>query len=123
MLKFKRDNRVSGTYWAESERFQLRILKEKYEGKVHWLLDVRELTDTAGVRHAVGQPVIARTDCEKLAEAKRVAARFVELAEDTSTYGLESVLSRAATQIVEEDIAEIQASPEYQRAMARLNAN
>ncbi|AXH46929.1 hypothetical protein I5G67_gp093 [Mycobacterium phage Aminay] len=119
-IKFKKQ--YKGLYFGKSDRHEFRIIKETYEGATYWLLDVKELVETAGIIHAIGQRVIAKTDNGTFGEAKRVAQRFAEKAGDVSEYGAQSVLHRASIEITEEDIAAIRATPEYQRAIAMLDS-
>lgn len=71
-LTWKRD-RYSG-HWAYGDTYGYQLLRE---GKT-WLLNVREVLETAGVRHTLGQPIHydLRQRFDTLAEAKTVLQFF-----------------------------------------------
>lgn len=108
-----------GVYWGHSDDHAYRIMRdEKRKGGYHWLLDARTLIETAGVKHSLGQPIIAQTLCDSFAEAKRVAAKAVELLSRHPSWDVRQALTKGHTAVIDEDIAEIRASREYQRAIA-----
>lgn len=76
-LRFRRDSR--GFYVAESDT--LRYTVHNYDPGP-WLLEVRTLTTTAGIRHAVGQPVIATAMHDTKSLCVAVARAFHDLGED-----------------------------------------
>jgi hypothetical protein len=55
-------------------------------GASRWLLQIRELTDTAGVRHALGQPVIDHATAATKAELVAVANAYSALGDDYQSH-------------------------------------
>ena len=73
-LRFRRD-KGSGVYWAYGEEYGYSLTRDGRE----WRIDVREIRDTAGVRHTLGQPVLWWASgrlAETLALAKEIVGRF-----------------------------------------------
>lgn len=80
-LKFRRS--PLNSYTADGATCRYIVLRTA-DQKGWWTLDVYRAEETAGVRHTLGRVRIATTDCEKLAEAKAVAAEFEALGDDYS---------------------------------------
>lgn len=77
MLRFTRDRENAG--------YQARTDTHRYVVSMHgrgWLLTIQELTETAGVKHAHGQPVIAESYDDTRGLCYAVANAFHDLGND-----------------------------------------
>jgi hypothetical protein len=77
-LKFHRTH--TSVYHAKGATKSYAVYRDKIDH--WWILDIRELTETAGVRHSINQPVIATqaSDVKRLAIA--VANTYEKLSDD-----------------------------------------
>jgi hypothetical protein len=76
-LTFRKE--AAGRYFATDDTYQYALAAHSGRSRSgRWLLQVRKLTETAGVRHALGQPVIdyatAATKTEMTAVANAYSA-------------------------------------------------
>jgi hypothetical protein len=76
-LHFHRD-RLNGGYEARSDSHRYVVSKHGHA----WLLTVQELTTAAGVQHAVGQPIVARSVDDTKTLAVAVANAYHRLGND-----------------------------------------
>ncbi|AVP71337.1 hypothetical protein [Prescottella equi] len=78
-LTFRRN--TEGIYRAELDGLRYDISRHGSS----WVLRVRKLTETAGVTHALGQPVIDADRADRLGDCKAVAQEYHALADDYRT--------------------------------------
>lgn len=71
-LAFRRQ--FAGSYFAKDDTHEYAVHGRRPDHR--WTLTVRELTTTAGVRHALGQPVIAEQSFDRKADAVAVARHY-----------------------------------------------
>lgn len=76
-LEFHRGSEA-GVYSAEDDTRHYTVWRE---GRT-WYLAVKKLTTTAGIRHAVGQPVIDTSSAATKALAVDIARRYSALGDD-----------------------------------------
>ncbi|MGD9622297.1 MAG: hypothetical protein AB7G47_19910 [Mycolicibacterium sp.] len=112
-LRFRRQ--CAGCYWTQTDRHSIRLLHvvdpTARLGRVnYWEVSIRETIETAGVKHALGQPICAHIGADTYAEAKRVAHRFTQIVGDTPAALLVTILRRAAGDVVEQDLAAARAA-------------
>lgn len=112
-LRFRRQ--IAGCYWAQTDHHSIRLLHiidpTARRGRVdYWEVSIRETIETAGVTHALGQPVRAHIGTDTYAEAKRVAHRFTQIVGDAPAALLDTILRRAAGDVVEQDLAAARAA-------------
>lgn len=69
-------DRPNGVYYGETDGRRYEIRRE---GRRRWVLRVRKLAETAGVTHALGQPVVDATDCTTRQECMAVAEAYSDL--------------------------------------------
>src|SRR5215470_19117165 len=83
-IKFRRE--VAGVYFGQDETYHYTVTRED---RNEWLLVVKKLITTSGVRHAVGRPVYAQTHADTKQLACGVANAYSELGPNfsSSAYG------------------------------------
>ena len=80
-LAFRREH--AGRYFAADGTYQYALSASDHRpGAGRWLLQVRELTTTSGVRHALGQPVIDYATAATKAEMVAVANVYSAFGDD-----------------------------------------
>lgn len=110
--RFHRDP-ATGSRWAHTDVYELGIIPVVDGG---YRLIVRRLTTTAGVRHALQEPIVAATTARKLSEARAVFAEFVRLGDEGVA---EDRLRKAHLTIIEAESAAVLAEYDALVAAAR----
>lgn len=83
-LKFHRNSYapgkfIAGSYFAQDETKQYGVFREGRQ----WVLEIKNLTTTVGLKHAVGQPTVDRVaGCDTKAIVIAIANAYSELGDD-----------------------------------------
>lgn len=85
MLRFQRIPGISSASYASDDTKRYRVFKEtgaRARTTSAWRLEVLDLVITAGIAHAIGQPILREMGFETRALAYGVANAYSELGDD-----------------------------------------
>lgn len=93
-----------GSRFAHDETREYLVRRSDRNG---WVLKIRELIETAGVKHALGQPDIGTVYADTMREAKQIAQEYHDLGDDFR--GRTTRLRQAQRNVDERILAELNA--------------
>ena len=121
-VTFKYDSEMSRAYWSYGDLYTFRArrvepAKVKRNG---WELVIKLTTETAGIKHTIGQPDVAAIRVDTLGDARLIAAQFLDMVPTQgaiSQYSCQRLLDNAAGEVYGRQAAAVVA--EYDRINAK----